>query len=134
MDENNGTIRELIVQQSSQLSLQGQQIAQLMQQVSTLVSQYTATSAQIETLRSDTMRRWDELPKSYVPRSEHDARDRQYNIEPRLARLEEQMSKLDDKIDDQRTHSDGRVIAIAAAILSIFVNTAINYFLAHPIH
>lgn len=79
------TLREMFADQNRQMNAQGQLLAQQTQRIDMISTQIAAFSQQQEALRSDFNQRWQDLPKLYVPRQEHQA----MALDARTAALEE---------------------------------------------
>lgn len=79
------TLRGLFEKQNETLAAHGQLLAQQNQRLETVIAQVTTLATQQEALRNDFNKRWDDLPKIYVPRQEHQA----LGLEPRMVAMEE---------------------------------------------
>lgn len=62
-----------------------------------------------------------ELPKAYVPRSEHDLRDSSLNVSGRLSKLEERVDQNRRELDsDMKEFSRYMISALLAAVGGVF--------------
>lgn len=78
-------LREMFADQNRQLNAQGQLLAQQMQRIDSIATQINSLSTAQESLRADFNTRWQDLPKLYVPRQEHQA----MGLDARTTALEE---------------------------------------------
>jgi hypothetical protein len=79
------TLRELFAEQNKTLAQHTQLLAQQVQRIDLMNTQVATLAVQQEALRNDFNKRWDDLPKLYVPRQEHQA----MGLDARMVAMEE---------------------------------------------
>lgn len=105
-------LQDMFAEQSRQLNSQGQLLATQTQRMDSIGTQITNLSAQQEALRNDFNARWQDLPKLYVPRQEHQA----MALDARTVALEEFRMAATKDISDVKLNMQQQIqTAIATA-------------------